>query len=180
MRIAVLNLIVLTLTLGAVIWYAIVTRRMQQAVTDQVRELVHQRRLSIMPALVARVNRDKFEVTNIGNGRALNIRIQRTKIPFPSFHNSYYEFEEVFMLRPDETSAVPYEEYFEGGKQEKGFGDLVHIDEDYAHDSVIVSINFHDVEGNAYEQTLIMGKGGYKHGFVKLVREQEELRIPVA
>ncbi len=70
MAIGILNLIVLTLTFGALVWYTVVTRRMQQAVVAQVRELFPQRRLSIMPVLVARVNRDKFELTNIGNGFA--------------------------------------------------------------------------------------------------------------
>jgi hypothetical protein len=174
MVMAILNLIVLTLTLGALVAYTVITHRMQKAVAAQVREIVRQRRLSIMPALVARVSGDKFEVTNIGNGLALNIKIARTKIPFPSFHNSYYEFEEVFLLRPSETSAVLYEEYFEGGKQEKGFGDLVHIDEPYAHDKVIVPIRFQDLDGNTYGQTLIMGKGGYKHGFASLIEKSQE------
>ena len=174
MVIAILNLIVLTLTLGALLWYTVITRRMQQAVVEQARELIHQRRLSIMPALVAKVNRDKFEVTNIGNGLAINIKIERTKIPFPSFNNCYHEFEEIFMLRPNETCVVPYEKYFEGNKLEKGsnISTLTHIHENYAHDKVTVPIRFQDIEGNTYGQTVIMGKGGYKHGFVRLIEGQ--------
>ena len=169
--ISILNLIVLTLTLGAVIWYTWITRRMQQEMANQVRELVHQRRLSIMPALVARVNGSSFEITNIGNGTAINIKIGRVELPMPTLKNSYIAFYETFLLHQGETCTVPYEEYFEGAKFDNKFGGLAHIHEKYAHGIVPIPIEFQDIEGNLYKQIVQMGKGGYKHGFVEPVSE---------
>ena len=39
---------------------------MQKAIERQVEELVHQRRLGTMPALVARVESDAVELENVG------------------------------------------------------------------------------------------------------------------
>jgi hypothetical protein len=174
MLINVLNLVVLTLTLGAVVWYTWITRRMQQDVANQVRELVHQRRLSIMPALVARVSGSSFELTNIGNGTAINIKINRVDLPFPTLKNSYITFQEIFLLHRGETCTVPYEEYLEGAKFDIEFGGLAHIDEKYAHGRVSIPIEFQDIEGNLYRQIVQMGKGGYRHGFVELISESEK------
>ena len=85
----ILNLIILTFTLGAVVWYTIITRRMQQAVVDQVTELVRQRRLSNMPAFIAGIRRrdggDYLELTNIGKGIAINVAIDSVQIRYPTF-----------------------------------------------------------------------------------------------
>src|SRR5205085_8988220 len=97
MIINILTLIVLTLTLGAVVWYTIITRRMQIAVVEQVRELVHQRRLGIMPAVAANIvsqgGSDFLELRNIGNGLAINIEIDSVEIRFPTLSPGAIKFD---------------------------------------------------------------------------------------
>lgn len=177
MSIDVLNLIVLTLTLGVVTVYTVITHRIQRTASEQTRELIHQRKLSMMPAIVADVNAktDKFELTNIGNGIAINIKIERVEIPFEALSDSYYEFDRVLMLAPKESVTVPYELYIEGSKESVSVTSLIHIREGQAKGRVVVKVNFQDIEGSKYTQTFVMGKGGYEYGFVEALTGWERL-----
>jgi hypothetical protein len=175
MVIDVLNLVVLALTLGVVAFYTIVTYRIQKIASEQAKELIHQRKLSIMPALVADVNArtDQFELANIGNGIAINIKIERVNIPFEALSGSY-EFDRVLKLAPKESVSVPYEMYFDGSNM-SGLKSLIHIREGQAKGRVVVKVSFQDIEGNRYTQTFGMGKGDYEYGFVEaLTGEQEQ------
>jgi hypothetical protein len=175
MIIDVLNLVVLALTLGVITYYTIITHRIQRTATEQARELIHQRKLSIMPAIVAGVNTktDEFELTNIGNGIAINIKIERVDIPFEALKNSYYEFGGVLKLAPEETVSVPYELYVEGSEESEDVTSLLHIKEGHVKGRVVVKVNFQDIEGSSYTQTFKMGKGGYEYGFVRSVTDGE-------
>jgi hypothetical protein len=171
MVIDILNLIVLTLTLGAVVWYAVITRRMQKAVADQVGELVRQRRLSNMPAFVAEIKyrdgADYLELSNIGKGIAINIAIDHVEIRFPTLKPGYIEFDKVLMLQAGEKVLIESRE-FAVGHAERGDPNSLTFLGKQAHYDAAVNINFQDVEGTKYVQTLVMGKSGYEHGFVRL------------
>jgi|SRR5215216_1291231 len=175
MVIGILNLIVLTFTLAAVVWYAIITRRMQQAVADQVRELVHQRQLSILPAFVASIQRrdnaDYLELNNIGNGIAINISIDPIEIRFPSLESRQIIFETVLMLAPREKICIGSKDLFKSGKEYKA-NHLTFLVR-HAHYNAILNIRFQDIEGNKHMQTLKMGIDGYEHGFVRPDKDEE-------
>src|SRR4051812_6115307 len=106
MIINILNLVILALTLAAVIWDTIETRHMQVAVSRQVDELVRQRRLSLMPAFVASIRTrdgaDYIELTNIGNGIAINVTIDPVEIRFPTLEPGSIKFEDVLMIAAGE------------------------------------------------------------------------------
>ncbi len=68
-------------------FYTKYTHSMQQSIAQQVneqnnqtKELIHQRRLGIMPYLIIEINSSQLFVTNIGNGMALNVEIKSFKI----------------------------------------------------------------------------------------------------
>jgi len=164
-KIDILNLIILTLTLAAVVFYTIVTRRMQQAVVAQGSELVHQRRLSNMPAFIANVRyvdgADYLELLNIGKGIAINVSIDNVIIRYPTSQSSFLEFKGALRIPAGENALL--KSIDEDGEQNKltFLGRHAHYDAD-------VNIRFQDIEGTKYVQTLRMGKNGYEHGFVKL------------
>ena len=141
MLLQTLSLIVLSLTLGAVIWYTIVTRRMQQAIVEQASELVRQRHLSNMPAFVADIQRcdaeDYLELTNIGKGLAINVSIDNVVIRYPTIQSGHIEFDRVIRI-PVGASAL------------------------------IESREFPFAEGTKYVQSLRMGTNGFEFGFVRL------------
>ena len=173
MTIDALTFVVLALTLGMVSWYTIITRRIQKTAVEQTKELIHQRRLSIMPALVGSIGRkDNLELTNIGNGIAIHIKIDRVEIPFEALRNSYYEFKGVLTLAPKESVSVPYELYVEGSKESEDVTSLLHIREENAKGKVTVKIEFQDIEGNRYAQVHRMGKGGFHYGFVNSLGDE--------
>ncbi len=169
--ISILSLVVLALTLGAVVWYTFVTRRMQQAVVEQVRELVRQRQLSNMPAFVADVERrdraDYLKLTNIGKGIAINIAIDDVIIRYPTLQPGRIEFDSVTMLPASESVLVESREFAVASSEDGDPNSLTFLGPN-AHYDTDVNIRFQDIEGTRYLQTLRMGKNGYEHGFVKL------------
>jgi hypothetical protein len=170
MLMTILNFIVLTLTLAAVVWYTIETRRMQIAVSQQVHELVHQTRLTVLPAFVAAVRHidssDYLELTNIGNGIAINISIGRVEIRFPTLEPGHVIFDELLMLRPGEKCNLKSRTFIIGSVEGGDKNDLTFLGR-HGHFNTDVPIRFQDIEGNKYIQILKMGKDGYVHGFVK-------------
>lgn len=119
MVIDVLTLVVLTLTLAVVFWYTVVTHRMQRAVVAQSRELVRQRQLSNMPALVADIKRlngaDYLQLTNIGKGVAINIAIDDVEIRYPTLQPGHIEFNKVLMLPVGGTASVESDFFITSG-----------------------------------------------------------------
>ncbi len=81
-------------------------------------------------------------------------------------------FDEVLMLLPGEERVVECMTFLSETATEGEPNQLTFIKEDYAHGTVSIDISFQDIEGNKYTQTLQMGKGGYKQGFVKLVENE--------
>lgn len=156
----------------------------EQSLSSQVRELVNQRRLSIMPALLAQiayrgnesVHREFFVLTNIGNGIAINIRINRVELPFPTTESGHMIFSPLLMLNKGDEGIVHTKTFVWGADEEGESNNFTFIKEGNAHFSIPIHIKFQDIEGNEYVQTLHMGKGGYKQGFVRLVNEQSAIR----
>lgn len=169
MIIDVLTLVILTLTLAVVFWYTVVTHRMQKAVVAQGRELVRQRQLSNMPALVADIKRldgaDYLQLTNIGKGVAINIAIDDVEIRYPTLNPGHIEFSKVLMLPVGATASIE-SNYFITSGDAADRNSLTFLGP-HAHFDADVNIRFQDIEGTNYLQTVRMGKNGYQHGFVK-------------
>ncbi len=148
--------VVLTLTLGAIIWYTIVAR-------DQLKELVRQRRLSVVATLVPQVKHDNgsyvFYLTNIGKGIALNIRIKDVKY-YPDTHPDwYYRFDEIPMIRPADTEPANIVD-IQDGVENSSPTKLFHLKKQIL-PSKISNVNiemfFQDIEGGNYRQVYQMG-----------------------
>jgi hypothetical protein len=173
----ILSLVVPFLTLGAVVWYTIVTRHMQQAVVAQVTELVRQRRLSNMPAFVAGIKHrdgaDYLELTNIGKGIAINVAIENVVIRYPTLQPGHIEFDLVLRIPAGESALVDSREFAFASSNEGDPNKLTFLGGN-AHFDTDVRIRFQDIEGTKYVQTLRMGKNGYEHGFVKLDEPGDE------
>ncbi|TAK63855.1 MAG: hypothetical protein EPO24_03885, partial [Bacteroidetes bacterium] len=101
-----LNLIITFLTLVVLIVYTYYTRR-------QTKELIHQRRLSVMPSIFTQVisenNIRKLRLTNIGNGIALNVTIDDID-KYDSHEKGYFSFLSIPKIKAGESEIVIYSE----------------------------------------------------------------------
>lgn len=168
---SILNLIVLAATLVTLILYTKYTHAMQKAVKDQVRiaadqteELIHQRRLSVLPSFVASPleprSSNRISLNNVGKGVALTVAIGDVAVQ----HASYPEARIVF---PTITFVKPGQEVHPGLIY-AGLGDRnqQHVAmnsppvENHLNDQeYILTVRFLDIEGNEYDQTLRMSRG---------------------
>lgn len=150
------------------IFYTYYTRKMQSSIarqvneqTRQTEELIHQRRLGIMPYLIIEINNSQLLITNTGNGIALNIEIKSFKNN--ELLNSHFEI--ISKILPKETIGV-------------SGADIIHNDirnslelyygGDETH--IIGKICFQDLEGNFYEEDLKnFSKKTIRYSFPKLI-----------
>lgn len=168
---ASLTLILAVPTLIALIWYTWKTHQMQQAVSKQAEELVRQTKLSITPAFTLTVVTPvtpRFLLTNIGNGIAINIEVE--KIVFSSSNTSdsseadyFYYFDQISLLRPNENYTLIQHLYLPSfADHQPPFADQVaHTlkslwsnDKNKFYDVVI---RFQDLEGNKHSQHILVG-----------------------
>ena len=154
-----LNLLVLTLTLGAVVWYTVTNHRV-------LGELVKQRRLSVIPALQPEVvkskGRDFLSITNIGSGVALNVIVADAPFGSNNLSGFYYRFDSALIIRPNTSVTLAYTEFLLDVPQTES-NQLFHLKPEFAPSSVIITFRFQDIEGTEYEQYYQMGKGGNRH-----------------
>lgn len=163
---------------------------------SQADELIHQTRLSFMPAFIAEIVQDKryaqgitdfgyrLVLTNVGCGVALSLYVDNVPIPLNTLDeatpihdeglrslllNRQVVFEPTPFVRPDQSVTLQHTS--KSGENEYFsdlFSDMV---EKYAGDRVFeVSVTFADVEGNKYQQVILTGKGGCRPGPVIPVR----------
>jgi hypothetical protein len=166
----ILTLVILALTLGALLWYTIVTRRIQRAMVAQVDELVRQRQLTTMPAFVATIRRrdgDYLELTNIGKGIAVNVTVDDVIIRYPTLASGHIEFVPVIRIPAGELALMESMHFVITGSEEGDKNSLTFLGSQ-AHYDADVTIRFQDIEGTKYAQTVRMGKSGYEHGFVRV------------
>ncbi|MEW6208896.1 MAG: hypothetical protein AB1631_11050 [Acidobacteriota bacterium] len=169
----------------------------EKALNSQAEALAHQIRVSMMPTILVELDKVqpdteaygpfdvglRLRLANGGNGIAINVKVDDIHIPpasdEPLPDNADEELREIFLnrnvafktipfIRPKESTVVEHTSRF--GNSPAGLNFLLHLKEDYAKDRLfIVRVKFDDIEGNHYEQSCQMGKGGYKLGSVKLV-----------
>lgn len=173
--------VVLALTLIAIVWYTYETRRMQQAVTEQISLAVRQTNLSIQPVFTVHVgesqtelhNRrhlDRLELENIGNGVALNIQIDiiflnlsysvPTLLPDP-----HIIFERIVVIEkgarvPVEHTIWANKEHTEGSNITESLDLMRELSPPRAEKDYEMKVRFSDIIGNRYVQTIHIGKIG--------------------
>jgi hypothetical protein len=177
---SVLNLVILTATFVTLVFYTKYTYDMQNAVREQARiaadqteELIHQRRLSVLPSFVAAPFEDKssnrIHLNNVGKGVALNVVIRDV----PVGHESYPEARIVFPPMP----FIQPGDNVHPGLNYAGLGDRTEqtqamnsspVQNFLNHEHYILTVRFLDIEGNHYEQALTMSHGKCTPSPVKL------------
>lgn len=165
------NAIVQTLTLTVVLFYTILTRRMQRVMARQIK-------LSVMPAFVLSLVQTNMrdvtlgattfvlQITNIGSGTALNIEVGkvllqslnegRRKIGEPNL-----QFDALGLLRHDETSPLRHHSYSAGQQVEEDF--MIDFEEQITKPcgfGISLVITFQDIEGDRYQQQVRLSRTG--------------------
>ena len=176
-----MNLFVLIATFITLVFYTKYTYDMQKAVKkqamiaqSQTEELIHQRRLSVLPAFVAAPFDDRssnrINLNNVGKGVALNVFIQDVRVEHQSYPKASIVFPGIPFIQPGDK--------IHPGLNYSGLGDRTEQnqamnsspvqnflnDQDY-----ILAVRFFDIEGNQYEQLLAMRQGKCQPTAVKLV-----------
>lgn len=168
---SVLNTVVLVATFATLILYTKYTYRMQKAIRDQVKiaadqmdELIHQRRLSVMPSFVAcpvqPKQSNRINLCNVGKGVALNVIIGDVPIRHESHPEARVVFPPVPVIKPGEEvhPGLNYAGLGDRGQQNLAMNSPPI--ENYLNDQAYsLAVKFLDIEGTAYEQTLSMGHG---------------------
>lgn len=138
------------------IWYTWETMRLREATWAQ-------RELQLRPFVVLELKKKQFEVTNLGGGVALNVRIDEVVVD-KAFQITIRFPESIAVLRPGETQAVRAESFKEGQSTDDFF--LAHLDTQYANRELDVKIQFQNVEMQSYSISERVGPGQlYMKGF---------------
>ena len=159
--IAFWNLVISILTLCAIVFYTEITRRLWKS-ND------HQQKLSLLPSLLAKITynangRQVFQISNVGNGVALNIVID--KINIDSVGDFRYEFSPVQFLQEKQSIDVEYDKVVLDEKDNPEVKDLIFLESQTATKVVKAQIVFYNLEGSRYTQTLYLGKGEHMSDF---------------
>ncbi len=186
----------LQLTRKELIRAAEAQEKSEKALSLQAEALAHQIRVSMMPTILVEWAKDqpdtnaygpfdyglRLRLTNESTGIAINVQVDDIQLPptsdepLPSDNadedirdiilNRSIAFKTIPFIRPKESAIVEHTSI--SGDKSVRLNSLVHLKEEYAKERVfIVRIKFDDIEGNHYEQTCQMGKGGYKLGPVR-------------
>jgi hypothetical protein len=175
--------LILTLTLVAILWYTWETRRMQGALAKQTGELVYQRRLSILPKLSVGFGRqnlfpqgigDFLQLTNIGNGTAVNISVDDIELQYEEGAVAWITFQRYVFLEPTKsTSALPKTAHLRMWIRNPNVAseNMVQaiVPELYSEEpamflkkcmddqNVTIAVRFQDIDGTSYLQSAILG-----------------------
>lgn len=174
---AIIQTVVLTLTLIVVAWYTVETHRMQIA-------LIRQTNLSVLPLFIAHVCEtivyvrdssgreipvDQVELENIGNGVALNVQVDPICVDFetPMLRTSYstphIAFENIVIIPPNTKIHLPHVSWGDETRELEIHArlDLVRkLSPRWAEKDYEMKIRFRDMLGNKYVQIIHVGKNG--------------------
>lgn len=194
-----LGLVVSYLTYRIIVIYTHETKKMQEAVSTQTKELSHQINLSIMPAFTIEfIEREgvKFEAIpkealyalelhNVGNGVAINIQIDPLVVNNdPSILNEKFsDGELLFKWVPSlRSSASKRLESVPSLKDNSRTVDLMRWMQIYSATGKTFDFNlrFQDIEGNWYSQTLKLTRNECIPEPVKLLSKPKEMLMPGA
>ena len=108
-----------------------------------------------------------LKLTNIGNGIALNVTIDRVNYTTPEIEGTYLEFDPIPMIQKGEPVTVKCKDLLAGVLQKKE--GLSPLDPDFAYSTVVLRMTFENLDGERYEQKFQMGKEGSRHISLKKI-----------
>jgi hypothetical protein len=159
-----INAALLFATLVVLICYTVYTYRLQTIARNQTDELIHQRKLSNLPAFIASPldprQSNRISLLKVGKGVAMNVVCE-------DIHVATNEHPDARIILPPVPAIKPGQE-FHPGVDFAGLGDRAEhnramnappIENYLNHDDYVLTVNFCDVEGNRYTQRLQMNHG---------------------
>lgn len=196
--------VILALTLIAVVWYVVLTYRMQRAVTEQLAVSIRQVNLSILPAFVAHVGKNRaedenrrpvdfLELENVGNGIALNVTIDTLHVtlggdtPFDQegldelLPDPHIIFDAVMIIAAKEAEMVTHRSYVSretGESSPTKFDWMNRLTPARATTDHDLKVRFMDVLGNRYVQTIHVGASGSWPDVVELDGSKQKYGHP--
>lgn len=155
-----LSVIVLVGTLLIVCWYTVETHLMKDAIKDQVD-------ISVRPCLaITKSDSDSsFKICNIGNGVAVNIRVE--DLILGSDLGFMLTFNKTLYLKPGQEEVIEITT-----RRKEGVSSIpldAHLDAKYSNKQYSISIQFEDMMHRKYQQELSLGKDGAFIGEIKKI-----------
>jgi hypothetical protein len=169
-----LTWLILTLTLFVLCFYTYYTKKLQNSAKtqtvetiNQTKELIRQRKLSILPSLLHSIENENgnfhFFINNVGNGPAINISFRIENYPNSSYNIQQKNVTPV-LLKGDKKKAVLITE---NKKIEIENHALLPLKEGIPNSPAIkINFYFQDLEGRPHYQVNDMGNE-YIHGKVE-------------
>jgi len=196
--------VILALTLISVVWYVVLTYRMQRAVTEQLAVSIRQVNLSVMPVFVVRIGKhraedenrrtvDVLELENIGNGIALNVTIDTLHLTLAGetpleqegldelLPDPHITFDAVMMIEAKEAEMVTHRSLVTretGQSSPTRFDWMNRLTPARAMTDYELKVRFMDVLGNRYVQTIHVGASGAWPDVVELDRSKQTYGHP--
>ena len=107
------------------------------------KETQKQTELQIKPFVLAKLEKDKFNITNYGHGVALNVKIKPLVVDEAA--QIYINFNEsIPILKSGETLLIEGESFCRGSSKGEFF--LAHLDPKYANRELQLEVSFQNVE----------------------------------
>jgi hypothetical protein len=141
----------LFLTLLAILWYSWETSQLR----IQQKDIME---LSLKPHLIFIFRRGDFYLYNIGNGPAVNIRIDDAIVSLPDFPNVRLRFTYSMIIKKDEYLPIKIKILTEDGKHEASGFHLGFLMFPTATETVDVYVHFENLIGKKYEYKIKIGK----------------------
>jgi len=139
------------LTGVVLIWYAWETNQLR-------RETQRQTEIQLRPFVIFRFENEVFQVSNLGNGPALNVRIDDVRISKED--RAVIRFPEVVpVLLVHESIPFPGEYILQGNTVDSESSAMAHLNPRFASLRLPVQIHFNNVEMKSYTVKLVVSPG---------------------
>jgi len=161
---AAINATLLLGTLVMLVFYTAYTYRMQRTARDQTDELIHQRKLSNLPAFIAYPldprQPNRVKLNNVGKGVALNVTCDDVRVASDEHPDGRIIIPAVAAIKPGEDihPGVDFAGIGDGPERNRAMN-APPINNYLNHEDYVLTVNFCDVEGNRYTQRLRMSHG---------------------
>ncbi|MFD2126007.1 hypothetical protein [Paenibacillus xanthanilyticus] len=101
-----------------------------------------------------------LEISNIGNGAALNIELEPTPFPLDPDQVTFKSVRRILSLKPGEMKLLEIKSY--NGDEETQLNYLPHLNPKYANTAITIKIKYNDIEYRVIEQKFDLGNGDLK------------------
>jgi hypothetical protein len=151
--------------------YTKYTYDMQKAVKDhakeaaaQTEELIHQRRLSVLPSFVAALleprSSNRINLNNVGKGVTLNVVIDDVAVRHESYAEARIVLPPIPFIQPGQEihPGLNYAGLGDRNQQHQAMN-TPPVENFLNNQEYTLTVRFLDIEGNQYEQALRMNRG---------------------